>query len=46
MNVINDPLVNNIAKEILQNEKFREDCRQYITEILKAGKLDANYTPQ
>lgn len=45
MNVINGPLVNKIAKEILQNEKFREDCKQNIKEILKDGKLDANDTP-
>lgn len=45
MNVINDPTINKIAKEILQNDQFREDCKKNITEILKDGKLDTDDTP-
>ena len=45
MNVINDPIVNEIANKILQNEEFKNECKSNITNILKDGKLDSDDTP-
>ena len=42
---MNDPLVNKIANEILQNEEFKNDCKDNIASILKDGKLDSDDTP-
>ena len=42
---INDPLINKIANEILQNEEFKNDCKKNISKILKDGKLQSNDTP-
>ena len=42
---MNDPLVNKIASEILQNEQFKNDCKDNIAGILKDGRLDSHDTP-
>ena len=42
---MNDPLVNKIANEILQNEQFKNDCKDNIASILKDGKLASDDTP-
>lgn len=42
---MNDPLVNKIASEILQNEQFKNDCKDNIASILKDGRLDSHDTP-
>jgi len=45
MNIVNDPTVERIANEILDNKEFREDCKQNITNILQDGKVDSSDAP-
>ena len=45
MNLVNDPDVEKIAKEILDNKEFREDCKSNIKNILKDGKVDSSDAP-
>ena len=45
MNIVNDPTVEKIANEILDNKEFREDCKQNITNVLQDGKVDSSDAP-
>lgn len=42
---MDNKLIENIVNEILQNEQFKNDCKDSINAILKDGKLDMADTP-
>jgi len=44
MNIVNNPVINEIANKILDNKQFKDACNKNITDILKDGKLDIDDT--
>lgn len=45
MNIVNDPAIEKIANEILDNKKFRDSCKSNISNILEDGKVDSSDAP-
>jgi len=45
MNLVNDPTVEKIVNELLDNKEFKEDCNRNILNILEDGKVDSSDAP-
>ena len=45
MNLVNDPIVEKLANEILDNKEFKDECKSNISSILQDGKIDSSDAP-